>query len=404
MQYRVYIKPFDDTGTYLSDFIEVTKDVVSISDISQKIDSSEFDVGIIRNSGVSIVLRNEQGYYSDVTALTSIFRYKRKNSIVKVTWSLQDTPNYCGFTTCGEEVLGDEITLFEGVLNEISSSVDISKQQVTFQILGYESLLDEIETPFADISNGDNISEVILTMLAQPPFNTLVTVHAMNVGVGFDTTVDVKDSLETNTVGENLKNLLLAANAVLYIIDNTVYVSPRDETPDLKFSFYGQASIVGIENIINIPKYREGLNRTFNYWVWPDTDIISKDVSSIALYGALKKEFGIDIITNNTKRADILDANREEFAFPKAELDLETPLLYETWALNILDKVQVDYPTVYSPADNNPLPRYGAVVYGTSRYPYGQFTLTIDSSRRFKILSKKLNKRKNTILFTLREV
>lgn len=403
MQYRVYIKPFDDTGVYLEDFIEVTKDVVSISDITQKIDSSEFDVGIIRNSGVNIVLRNELGLYSDVSYLTSIFKFKRKNSIVKLTWTIQDSPNYCGFTTCGEALLGEEIILFEGVLNEISSSVDISKQQITFQILGYESLLDEIETPFSSISNGDNLSDVILEMLNQSPFNTLVTVSALNINVGFDTTIDVKDSLETNTVGENLKNVLLAANSVLYITDNVVYVAPREETVDLKFSFYGQAAIVGIENIINIPKFRDGLNRTFNYWVWPDTDIISKDVSSITLYGALKKEFGIDIITNDTKRANILEANREEFSFPKAELDLETPLLYETWALNILDKVQVDYPTVYSPADNNPLPRYGAVVYGTSRYPYGQFTLTIDSSRRFKILSKKLNKKKNTILFTLRE-
>lgn len=404
MRYRVYIKPFDDQGIYLSDFIEVTKDVLSISDITQKIDSSEYDVGIIRNSGVNVILRNEQGLYSDINTLTSIFRYKRKSSIVRVTWSIQDSPNYCGFTTCGEALLGDEITLFEGVLNEISSSIDISKQQITFQVLGYESILDEMETPYADITNGDTLSDTIIALINQAPFNDLVEVHAMNIGVGFDTTIDDKESLEGKTVGENLDSLLLATNAVLYIINNTVYVSPRTPTPEVKYAFYGQGSITGIENIINIPKYRDGLNRTFNYWVWPDTGVISRDVSSIDLYGALKKSFEIAIITIDTKRADILETNRVEFAFPKAELDLETPMLYETWALNILDRVQIDYPTVYTPADNNPLPRYGAVVYGTSRYPFGQFTLTIDNSRRFKILSKKLNKKKNTILFTLREI
>lgn len=404
MRYRVYIKPFDDEGAYLADFIEVTNDVLSISDITQKIDSSEYDVGIIRNSGVNIVLRNEQGFYSDTSTLTSIFRFKRKNSIIRVTWSIQDSPAYCGFTTCGGALIGEEITLFEGVLNEISSSIDISKQQISFQALGYESLLDEMETPYADITNGDNLSDTIITLLNQSPFTDLVTVHAMNIGVGFDTTIDDKESLEDKTVGENLDDILLACNAVLFIVDNEVFVTPRTASPSVEYSFYGQGSITGIENIINIPKYRDGLNRTFNYWVWPESGIISKDVTSITLYGALKKSFEIGIITNTTKRTNILETNRVEFAFPKAELDLETPMRYETWALNILDRVLIDYPTVYTPADNNPLPRYGAVTYGTSRYPYGQFTLTIDSSRRFKILSKKLNKKKNTILFTLREI
>lgn len=404
MRYKVYLKPFDDAGEYLPDFIDITKDVISISDISIKIDSSEFDVGVVRNSGVNIVLRNDQGLYSDPQNILSVFRTKRKNSIVKITWDKADKDLVCGFFTCGEDILGYEQVIFEGVLNEINSTIDIQKQQIQFNILGYESLLDELETPFSDINNGDDISEVILKLVDQAPFNQLVTVDAPNINVGIDNAIDDKTEMEPNTVGENLKLILLACNSVLYLKDNTLFITARTASADTKFNFYGQGSITGIENVINIPKYRDGLNRTFNYWVWEQTNNISKDPSSISTYGVFKKEMQIPIITNDTKRLDILDANREEFSFPKPELELISPVTYNTIDLNILDKVSIDYPTIYTPSDSNPLPRYGTAIYGVSRYPYSQSTLTIDSERRFKILGKKLNKRQNTYTFTVREI
>lgn len=404
MRYRVYFKPFDDGGNYAEEYIEVTKDVISIGDITTKIDSSEYDVGVVKNSGVNLVLRNDQGTYSDPNNYTSMFRTKIKNTLVKITWDRSDKPLVCGFFTCGESILHYEQIIFEGVLNQVGSSIDISKQQIQFTALGFESLLDELETPFSDINNGDDMSEAILALIDQAPFNTLVTVDAANIDLGIDVTIDDKTTLEAKTVGENLKAMLLASNSVLYLKNNIVYVTAREASVALRYSFYGQGSIVGIENILNIPKYRDGLNRTFNYWVWTDTNLVQKNPTSIETYGVFKKEIGLDIITNNTKRTNILNANNLEFSTPKAELELLTPVNYETLNLNILDKVSIDYPTIYTPADNNPLPRYGAALYGVARYPFGQFTLTIDNNRRFKILGKKLGKRNDTITFTLREV
>ena len=404
MRYRVYLKPFDDVGVYVDDFLDITDDVVNVSDVSQKIDSSEFDVGVIRNNGLTITLRNDGAKYSDPTNIKSIFKTKRKNSIIKITWAPYDEPPICGFAICGSSVISDELTVFEGLLNEITSTTNIQKQQITFSILGYESLLDEIETPYADISNGDFLSDTIYAMLNQSPFNSLVTVNLSNIVLSLDVTIDDVSSLENTTVGDSIKNMLLASNSVLYIKNNILYVTAREESVDLKYTFYGQGSTLGIENILNIPKYKEGLNRTFNFWTWANTTIVVKDVSSIDTYGVLQKQIDLSLITDTTKRTNLLTVNKNEFRTPTPELDLITPITVDTIALNILDKVNIDYPNVYTPSDNNPLPRYGQVQYGSSRYPYGEFSLTIETERNFKILGKKMNKRNNTITFSLREV
>jgi hypothetical protein len=405
-RFRVYLTPFTSTGVYDTE-IEVTKDVASISDPKQTIDSTDFDVGVIKNSGLNIVLRNHHGHYSDVGNINSIFKSTRKNSKIRITWDIRDYDMICGFFTCGDEPLGGEYEIFRGLLNEVSSTSDIALQQATFACLGYESVLDEIEIPYSDLSNGDLFSVVLNDCLDQSPFNTLTSVSVSNITPGTDLAIDDKSSLENKTVGAVLKNLLLAANSVLFLKNNTVYVTDRTASDATEFTFYGQAAISGIENIINIPKYRDGMNRVFNQWTWSDTTVVARDTTSQDDYGVRAKEIKLDVIADasTAKIQTILNANRTEFSFPKIELDLETPIWYDTLALNILDRVSIDYPTVNIPADSAPIPRYGQVEYdGTARYPYEQWALTIDSTTSFKIMNKKINVKKQTITFGLREV
>lgn len=405
-RYRVYVKPFLDDGTYAADFQEITKDVVSVGDPKQAIDNTDFDVGVIKSSGMNIVLRNDHGLYSGEETLRSIFRYSRKNSIIKVTWDYRDYDLIAGFFTAGSEPLGGEYELFRGLINDITSASDIKKQQATFTVLGFETLLDEIEVPFSTINNGDLLSSVIYKCLNQAPFTTSITVSALNISLGTDVAIDDKTNLENKTVGQVLKNILLAGNAVLYIKNLTVYVTSRTPSATVAKTFYGQASNLGIENIINIPKIRDGLNRVFNLWTWKDTSTDVRDTTSLTHYGVRPKDMSLDLINDGStsKITTILTANKTEFAFPKIELDLEVALDYETAALNILDRVAIDYPTVAIPYDGGELPRYGLVKYGEVRYPYTQWTLTIDISTNFKIMNRKVNIKKQTMSFGLREI
>lgn len=408
-RWRVYIKPFDELGVYLDDYIEVTKDVAALGDPQQKIDGGEFDVGLVKNSGFNIQLRNDHGRYSDVTNTRSIFRTTRKNSLVKITWDVRDYDLIAGFFQCGREPLGGEYLVFTGVLNEVTSQADINSQMATFAVLGFDSLLNEIEVPFASISNGNLLSTILLAMLNQAPFNELVTVSGANISLGTDLAIDDKSQLENKTVGASLKNILLAANSVLYLKNDTVYVVPRDVGATLIKTFYGQASENGIENIIDIPKFRDGLNRTFNLWTWTDVPAVdSRDITSIETYGIRAKEMRVELFDDGSvsKIQTILDANKDEFANPKIELELETPNWYDVLAINILDKVNIDYPTVYIPYDGGVLPRYDmeAIYDGTMRYPFGVWSLTLETTTFFKVISKRINVKKQTVTFGLREV
>lgn len=405
MRYRVYIKPFDDSGNYVPDFIEVTNDVNKLTNTGQSIDNTEYDVGIIKNTNITLTLKNDKGYYSSPLDLRSMFRTKRKNSLVKITFDMGDYPLICNFFKAGGEILNYEQTIFTGVLNETNSAIDVFKQQISFTCLGFESLLNEIPFPFADVVNGDNASEVMYKMFNQSPFNELVVVDTDNITLNYDAVLDDVSDFATKTCGEQLAELLITCNSVMYIKDGTVYVTNRDATEDIKYSFYGQASIIGTENIINLPSYRDGLNRVFNYWTWKETTLFSADADSILTYGTLKKEINdFSFITNNTTKQTVLDRNKADFKIPKIEIDIVTPQNYDTLALSLLDRVNIDYPNVYTSQDGDELPRYGLNIYGAARYPYGEYSLTITQQTDFKIISRTIDTTKNMMTFKLREV
>lgn len=405
---RVYIKPFDTTGNYVADFIEVTGDVLesSLSNITRSIDSTTYDAGVFKYSHFSIKMSNEHGRYSDVDSLRSIFATKRSDSIIKITWDPNNDELFPGVIKAGQVKLKSDIELviFEGLINDESSRIDVATQQITFDCFGYEYLFQRMEVPYGSISVGDSVGTILFTCLNQAPFNSLVTVTAGNFNPGTNQNSDVVTSLENKTVKEAVEALLVAGNAILYIKDNVVYVSDRTESASSQYTFYGQASNNGIENIQKITAIRNGLNRIFNYWTWKDTTLKSRYEATITTFGIRKKEISSDLFTDTTKRQNILDAFRTEFGPKKREFELTTALDYTRFQLELLDKVNVDYPTVFTPALGEELPLYGTATYGVAKYPYGEWTATIDVTDDWKIIGIKYNIKNALITFKLREV
>lgn len=401
---RVYIKPFDVLGNYVDDFIEVTDDVLesSVASIRKEIDSTEYNAGVFKFSNITLTLSNEHGKYSDVEGTRSIFETKRTDSIVKITWN----PNVDDVPIAGEMILADstDVVVFEGLISDEATTLNVGDQLIKFQCMGYESLFNRMEVPYGSLSAGDTFDEILLACLDQAPFNSLVTVSGANINAGTNSVTDAVASLENKTVKEALDELLVVGNAVLYIKDNVVYVSDRTASATLQYTFYGQASNTGAENIVDITGYRKGYNRVINYWTWQDSSNLSQDATSVSTYGVRKKEIGSDLITNSAKKDTILTALKDEFYAAKQELMLETGLTYTRLGLSLLDKIQVDYPTVFVSADDSPLPIYGISKYGSSRYPIGQWSMTLSTSTNFKIIGIKYNLRKGTITFKLREV
>ncbi len=403
----MYLKQFVSEGVYADDFTEITRDTLKFGNISQQLDNTDYDIGVLRNGGLTITMRNDEGKYGEADTLKSVFKFKRSDSIIKITWDFRDYDLIAGFFSPGEEPLTDEVEIFRGLITEVSSASDIREQDVVFSVLAFETLFEREIVPIDAISDGDDVSEILFTILDQAKITDLLTVDVGNISVGLDTAIDLKESLENKTVKEALEELLFISNSVLRIEDSVIYVTDRSESVDTEHEFFGQASINGIENVIAIKAFRDGLNRTFNFWGWENSSLFSRDTSSVDKYGVLKHTIASDLIelASTSKIQSILDSNKTSFAFPKTEFQLETPVNYETLALNLLDKVSVDYPTVYTPADNNPLPRYGQNFYDSSAvYPFEQWSLNISSVDRFKILAKRIDPMKSTMIFTLRKV
>ena len=109
-------------------------------------------------------------------------------------------------------------------------------------------------------------------------------------------------------------------------------------------------------------------------------------------------------MTNTTKRSNLLTDYKDEFKDPKQELTLTGILDYDTIQLFLLDRVNIDYPTVFEPAQGSDLPIYGVAVYGQDKYPLGQWNLTIDTTTNYKILGRSVDLKNNLITFTLREI
>ena len=399
---RVYIKPFKDDGEY-GDFIEVTDDVDinGVSSIRASIDSTEYDAGVFKFSNFTIKLANESGRYSDVDVFQSIFRTRRNDSIVRVTWD----PNAFDDAVAGLHVLGEnETTVFEGLLSDDATKLNLKDQKINFQCLGYESLLERTEVPFSSLSVGNTFEQIVKTCLDQAPFNTHITVSASNISCGTNLASDAIADLENQTVKEAMDEILIVSNSVLYIDSGVVYVTDRTPSATTQYTFYGQASDDGIENIANITNFRTGVNRVKNLLTWEDTNEAEFDQTSKDNYGVRKKQVSSGLITNATKKRTILSNFRDEFKNAKQELDLDSTLNIGRVKLSLLDKVEIDYPTVFVPADDGDLPLWGRVSWGNFRYPVGQWSATISTDTEWKVIQIKYNLTKGTLSYKLREV
>lgn len=401
---KVYINPRDESGN-LTSFIEVTDDVDlnSLNKISLLIDNDEFNVGQFEYNDFSIKLRNDHGRYSDITSVKSIFRFRRGGCPIKVTWQKDTIGPICGIAIAGSAVLGSEEEIVSGILNDEDSIIDADTQQISFRILTKDSIFSEVETPFSSMSNGDTYEDSIYLLLNQSEITELLTVDSGNISVGLDIAMDDVSNFENTTVKEGLDKLLFQSNSVLYIKDNTVYVSSRAGGATLIKTFYGYNG-AGQEDVVDIKNLSNGKKKLFNYWTWEDTTLSSKNVSSISANGIRKKELKFAEITNTTKRQSILDEQRDEFSELKQSFDLITFLNYENLGVNILDKVMVDVPPIYySNNVDGTLPLYGSAIYGQDVYPISQFSAEIDSTAEFRVMGKSLDFKKQLITFRLEE-
>lgn len=403
-RFRLYLKTFDALGNYNSSFQEITKYAEKLGDISLDTDSSEFQIGVFTNSNIAITLNNREGQFSDVGQPASIFKHKRGNSIVKISYDRAEYKFLAGSAIAGESILNREVDLFEGILNDDSSVENAKVQSLQFTLLGYESIFENEIVPFSALSIGMLVSDAIYAILNQANITQFLTVSLVNIVPGLDQTLDDVAIFENMTVKDALNRLLNASNSVFQITASTILVKDRTASVPIIYNFYGQASQSGKENIMDVKNITNGISRTFNFVSWKDTSLAFAVNSSIRLNGTKKKEVEFEFFTNTVKRLNILESIATEFGQKKLELDLVTPLNYDTLDINLLDKVTIDYPTITIPWENFDLPICGQAICGEAVLPQGLWALTIDAGKNWKVIAKKISVTKYEMTFKLREI
>lgn len=403
-QWKVYLKPFDSFGIY-TDWIDVSAYVKwnSLGSISVDLDNTDYDIGVYRNSNVKLVLDNTKGLFSDVSSPKSIFQYKRSDTLCKITWRITQPLLLGSFKAGIGSTLSQEIDVFTGLINDDSLSMNLKSQEVDFNVLGRESIFLRTIVPFGTISNGDSLSSVIYKCLNQSAITKILTIDQANITVGLDQNIDSIASLQNKTVQEAMSNLLLATNSVLVIENDTVYVKPRSATVAVEFNFYGQASKLGPENVLSIDKIKNGVAKVFNYMVWSGTTSAVSDNDSSVLYGARKKELDFEFLTDAAKQQNVMNKILEEFMTPKQEFSLSTKVTPATMQLNLLDRVSIDYPTVYIKS-SDPFPICGTAICGNVKLPSAQWSFTIDTDEHYKLMGRSIDAVNAQITFRLRRV
>jgi len=383
-----------------------------LGSLSRRLDISDFDIGVFTTSSIGIELINSGGDYSDVDAIGSIFFFKRADSKFRLTWDPADQDYVAGFAR-SDDVLHHEFTLFEGVLSDEATVMQMRSQTINFDVLGYEAILDRalIDVTWGGSLPSDYKASTLLkralAMAAAASSVAVLTIDNGQINPSNDVTFDSIDSFTNQTVREAVNTILTASNSVLRMSGTTPVVSGRTAGATSVKTFYGPASLLGPENILDLQDVSSGLNRTFNVVTWTDSanpptvNLSSIDTDSQTKYGTRKKNVTLDGITTTGTQQSVIDAIRTEFANPKQELTLVTAMAPDSLVINLLDRVLIDFPLI--PISPDPS-LYGTAIYGVSEYATEVSTFVIDTASPFKVIGIDLDARQNQVSLNLRRV
>lgn len=410
-QWRVYIAPSESATTW-QDWREVTQyvDASSIGDISQAIDKDDFSIGLAKNSSVSFRIKNDTGQFSDENTIDTIFPYRRAGSRVKITYFADFEPPICGMAICGLAILGDEIPVFEGLLAGDSVGQDVNTDMITLTVLGYESIFEAIEFDYSKINTTTAPLTMLYNILNIEAVTSLLTLDFANWTSGVNELFDIATEFEeVDSIQEAIEIFLGYLNAFLFIDGTTLYVRNKEESAELLYTFYGQASDIGIENIQNISDFKDGTNRLYNLFRWNNDEVPYKisNSASIGRYGLKKtEEIGGESYTNTSKINNILTSYLIEYDQKKKEMVLTAPIKMDMLGLIFMDKVNIDYPIPIYPAQGGIFPTWNtsSMTWGEFYWPETYFNFSISSVEYFKIIGIKISPKSDLISFTLRGV
>jgi len=398
MKTRIYVAPLDDVGNIsvdgageINNWVEITKDVHqrSVRAVRKKIDKNEFEIGFVSVSRLSFKVLNLQGLYSDVGETNStLFKFTRSDTPVRITFDPADDEPQYDISRYSQSQYASEVEVFRGLLDDSSTKMSLKDHSLNFQIIGFENLLKRTLIPV--LSVGDTVETTLFKCLDQASITKFVNVSASNINVSFNPTLDVVSHFDDETIEKVFEELLLVSNAFLFIDSNrNVIVKNRIVAATSSETFFGPASDVGVQNIINVEKIDTGTTKVINFVKVKDTTTTSEDATSIGRHGIRRKEIDIPSITIAGNRQIVADNLVTFFANPKRRFTLKVEVNVDRIAYDLMSKFVIDFPPLQVESDNTGI--YEVSDYDLADYVEELSSFEVNPLDTYALIATKLN-------------
>jgi len=378
---QVFITPLTAPDTYgaeieVSDYIQLG----GLSKIKRSIDSTDYSIGVYRFSDIRLKARNDLGTFNENDS-RSIFPFTRDKGKVRIQVSQIDDTVFPPVITA--------TTQFEGLINDEGTRQNITNDEITLVVLSWDSVFRTTRVPAGIISTGTTVKNAIFSILSQPSITNLLTIDIANIEPSLNYVIDTPSELNNLEVREALELLVKAANSVLILDGDEVFVQARENpSPGSPLELRGRGEITNNANIISISEYNSGKQRQFNSVRLNDGAVTVEDTDSISEYGLRKIEFDFPMVSDAATLTEIGENMLTEFRYPKIELKLRVPTeIVQDY--DLLDLVSVDAPWLKKPETGDFMPVLGVAVLGDAVTPLPVIlgSLQIDKEIKFKIIS-----------------
>jgi len=396
MRVRLFVAPFDDLGNLsktdgeIDNWTEITDDVdiASIGAISKAIDRNDIQIGLVNVSTYSFKISNLKGRYSEVPIATSIFKFARKGTPVRITFDLADVEPFWNIAKYATFTLSDEIEIFRGLLDDSGTKMNLLNHMLNFTVIGRESLVDQVLTP-ALTAGVDTVKTAILAILDQTKITDHVTVLAANINPSNNPILDVTTGYVGETGKESLEELLLIGNSILFIDENSNFIlKDRVPTGSSLETLVGPTSDTAVQTLINISQIDPGTDQIINFVTIKDSSVSASDATSQSQFGIRKLEIDIPSITDTTKRTTVATSIVSFFANPERRFTVRMPMNSERIKYALMSILKVDSPPLVVDVEDQAF--YEVSDYEVSNYAEELTSFEVAESENYALIGVRI--------------
>lgn len=376
---QVFMTPLISEGVYgteveVSDYVKLD----GISTIKRSIDSTDYSIGVYRFNDLGLKCQNALGTFNENDS-RSIFTFTRDKAKVRVV-ALEVDPNTFSTTT--------ELQ-FDGLLNDEATRQNITNDTISITALSKDSVFRTTQVPAGIVTTGTAVKTALTSILSLPSITNILTVNPANINPELNYVIDTPGELDNLKVQEALDLLIRAANSVLLIQSDTIYIQARENpAPGAPLELRGRGELSNNANIISISEYNSGKQRQFNSIRLNDGAVVIDDQDSINAYGLRQIEFNFPMVNVISTLEGIGNNIADEFRYPKIELKVRVPTKIIS-GYDLLDLVKVDAPWLKKPIAGDFLPICGVAICGDVQTPLPKIigSLQVLDNLKFKIIA-----------------